>query len=54
MSKQQPSQSTEPSESRFTEPTEAVKRRNRITGVLIAVFILVMVVSSMIVRVYGQ
>lgn len=38
----------------FTEPSDAVKRRNRITGFLIVAFILAMVITSMLVRVYGK
>lgn len=51
---QQPSEPTlGPDQSRFTEPSEEVKRRNRITGWVILFLVLTMIAIGMIVRVYG-
>jgi hypothetical protein len=38
----------------FLEPSEDVKRRNRITGLIIAGIIFAMIAIGMIVRVYGS
>ncbi|MGM0557145.1 MAG: hypothetical protein ACQEVA_12250 [Myxococcota bacterium] len=38
----------------FTEPSEDVKRRNRITGIIITAIILGMIATAMLVRVYGS
>lgn len=39
---------------RFTEPPDDVKRRNRITGIIITAIILGMIATAMLVRVYGS
>ena len=41
-------------EQRFTEPSEEVKRRNRITGLIITGIILAFVTTAILVRVYGS
>jgi hypothetical protein len=38
----------------FTEPSDEVKRRNRITGLIITAIILGMIATAMLVRVYGS
>lgn len=38
----------------FSEPTEDVKRRNRITGFIFLAIVLGMIALAMIVRAYGQ
>jgi hypothetical protein len=40
--------------SRFTEPSEEVQRRNRITGFIFLCFILGLIALAMIARVYGS
>ena len=39
---------------RFTEPSEDVKRRNLITGIIIAAIIFGMIALAMFVRVHGS
>lgn len=38
----------------FLEPSDDVKRRNRITGLIIAGIVLAMIATAMLVRVYGS
>lgn len=43
-----------PDQSRYAEPSEEIKRRNRWTGFIIASLILAMIAVAMIVRAYGS
>lgn len=49
------SESRAPTESEgFSEPSEEVKRRNRITGFVLLAIVLGMIAMAMIVRAYGS
>lgn len=45
---------TQTSESRFTEPSDEVKQRNRTTGYIFLFIVLGLMAMAMIVRVYGS
>lgn len=53
MSEQRDSNDTAPDSSRYAEPSEEVKHRNKVTGLVIVFLILAMIAIAMIVRAYG-
>jgi hypothetical protein len=45
---------TQSNDDGFSEPSEEVKRRNRITAVILALFIAAIVASAVFIRIYGS